>query len=521
MRNTSTRNLSLVHIHMPTTMVPLDRNTAENNVSAIVQQNVRVPGVEYFESCFPRNIHMAVTDRHPSNLKAESFFESLTPKTSHRSLHFACDVHKQATALKNTLAIVEPVVSGVLNCGLCMDQTGCVATLRDICQRIFMENLEIVFDNPPEGEVAKHRKEVLNLLCVGDAGSSHKRGTERATGHQIETKRRFILNYFCNSDLQKDAIIHYCPYSCCPSPQHTMQMFCKHVAYALIPRKCPTLSRKSWTGSDAAFDWLSLLAGFWNLHERILVKYTGFVKSVSDQPDQDNVDRLVDVLEDQGQDQDDFFDDDHMEDWARLVERLAPEESAARGECLPDSEQSWAEFNKGCRKRTGAFVTSKHVFEKLVLTTHVLQIALRMLYVLLQMASAEWLKGQENVGPERMFRILETAKGTFIRKSMEEVQELMVSCPTALPINSYVRRARSLLFRLLSFYSCNVEFLMGRTHKGFPFQLFRIFCGEASHSLHVLSFLDFTFTLSLLCTLCLFLFLLSSSNEPPSPKKPS
>ena len=237
----------------------------------------------------------------------------------------------------------------------------------------------------------------------------------------IETKRRFILNYFCNSDLEKDAIIHFCPYSCCPSPEHTLQMFCKHVVYALIPRKCPTLSRKSWTGSDAAFDWLSLLAGFWNLHERILVKYTGFVKSVSDQPGQENIDQLVDVLEDQGQDQDDFFDDEHMADWARLVERLAPDQSAAREVPLPDSEQSRAEFNKGCRKRTGAFVTSKHVFEKLVLTSHVLQIALRMLYALLQMASAEWLKGQENVGPERMLRILETAKGTFIRKSMEEV----------------------------------------------------------------------------------------------------
>ena len=256
----------LVSMHLPTTVVPLDRNTAENNVESILRQHRRLPGLEAFEESFPMKISAPHADRYSANLKAETFLKSIKPEVV--SLLITCEIHKKASVIKHSLSIVEPVVSGTLNMSLCQDSAGALVTMRKILQQIFIEQLQVVFADPPR-QHQEHRHQLLDLCCpvTGVEGQLKRKNTER----------RLVLNYFCNSDLSSDEIVHYCTYSCCGSPEESLRHFCNEVTWSLLPCLCPRYSRKSWTGIDTCLDWVSILSGFWGLHEKVFVKYTGYV----------------------------------------------------------------------------------------------------------------------------------------------------------------------------------------------------------------------------------------------------
>ena len=459
----------MIHVDLPTTPVPLDRNTAENNVAAILRQN-RIPHAEAFQQCFPLNVVMPVVDRHPSNLKAEQFFKSENPDCI-QSL-YSCSVHKKASCVKHSLSVADPVVTGVVNVGLSQTGAGSLDTLRSILNKIFANELEIIFGDPPE-HAAKHRAEVLDLFVPVCVPSWHSPGGEKKIHRWKNMKRRMILNYFCNSDITQANIIHHCSYGCCSSPEETHRHFATYVCYALIPSKCPIFSRKSWTGADMSFEWFGLLSSFWNLAERVLIEYTGYVKKdpfCSRSVGEPILQALRGGL-----------DDEHLdplpdlEDWADLFSTSATDAEnkeagpANAGEDIKKTETQWAEFNKSVKKKVGAFVSFEHTRNDVVIVMQAIRPGLSLLHSALHMASDQWTAEQETQsasGKPRLYRVLECANNKFEDMCVFEVQQQMFAVPLALPLESYTRRSRSLLSRLQSALLCRAEFTIRHHHKG-------------------------------------------------------
>ena len=467
----------MIKVEIPTTPVPLDRNTGENNVSGILQQ-ARVPHTEAFQQQFPMNIVMPVIDRHPANLRAESFLKSSNPE-SILSL-YTCSVHKKASALKHSLAVADPVVTGIVNAGLSQTGAGSTEALRSVLRSVFLEELEIVYGDPPP-HAAQHRKEVLDLFCPTHIKSWHDKGgkAEASSTGWKNVRRRMILNYFCNSDLTSESIVHHCMYSCCESPSQTIEHFCTYVVFALVPGKCPVFSRKSWVGSDLSFSWYGLLSSFWNLAEKVLVKYTGYVKK--EPASKNSVDQTIwNAL--RGDDEDEGS---GLGEWAGVFSSSLvgeddrhPTEETDRTED-PKPESTWAEFNKGVRRKAGAFASFEFTRDDVTIVKQAMTPGLSLLHRSLHLASAQWSSEQElesACGHGRLYRAVECAKNKFEDMCFSEVKQQMVSLPLALPLSSYNRRCRSMFFRLQATLLCRLEFTVRHQHRGSRF--FSRFVGQ-------------------------------------------
>lgn len=508
MKDYWTNHFRLISVDIPTTMEPLDRNTGENIAEAFRQQERRLPGLPCFQEQFGFNVKMAIADRAGGNIRAESHFKFTNPKQT--TLEFPCDVHKKATYLKGALNVVQSVISGVVNVGLSLEGIGSLATLRDILQSVFREKLEVVFDNPPGGAIAKHRLAVLDLVCA----PPHRNKTPELAAKT--KKRRLILNYFCNSDLEKDEIVHYCPFACCSSPETTLAYFLEYVTWALLPRKMGVLSRKSWVGMDAQFDWLCTLSAFWNLHRHVIIKYTGSPSRIlPTSTATDSSDSTFMIALGLQRDGDQTIDLEEIKGWKDLLSgkpaaaaeskhdcQLEPEETDPDGPPgtatagagnLEGSQMTWAEFNRSCKRKASAFLESAHYWQQVILTRIGMQPGLRLIYSALYLASKDFEQDQDNriaQGNSREYRVEEAARGTTVDECFAEVEGLLVDPPPALPISLYTRYSRSLLFRILSAQACSVERLVRRSHRSFPYQCFALLDKDNDKARNVYSLPD-------------------------------
>ena len=132
-----------------------------------------------------------------------------------------------------------------------------LSRMRTILQSIFEEELVVVHAFPPD-QCFEHRKQVLDLFLPAQGPKS--------------VKRRFVLQSLCNGDLTSSDITHYCSFSCCSSPEHTLHYFQKLVVWALLPAQILVLNRKSWTGPDRALQWSGLLDNHYHLLLRIILR---------------------------------------------------------------------------------------------------------------------------------------------------------------------------------------------------------------------------------------------------------
>lgn len=262
-----------VTVECPAQLLALERNTAECQVAVLRRIEAAVPDLSAFRSMFPLRVRLPVIDRFSANSRGERFLRqrnSCNDGSRDISTIFACDVHRVATSMSRGFDIQEDSVSGLVNIGLALESAGSTESLRQALQQIFLDELEIVYDSVPKGDVLRHRVAVYDAFLqipITDDRSKHFSWKVR--------KRRFILSYFANSDLSGDAITHFCEFSCCSSPQETMRRFQTDVVWALIPHKMPVLSRKSWTGAKEATAWAGLLACHWGLLTKLLVKVVG------------------------------------------------------------------------------------------------------------------------------------------------------------------------------------------------------------------------------------------------------
>ena len=262
---------------VPVPLATMDRNTAENQCAVIQSALKQVPELSAFQQGFESQARFAVVDRFGANTRGERYMRSHTGTCT--TTIFGCEVHKAAGSMKRSLFPADKTTSGVVNIGLAQEGSGSLQTLRQILQAIFDESLQIVFGSPPQGKPLAHRKAVMDMfLPLSDSDAVHTQGLGLGAEQSFKLrnrKRRFILSYFANSDLESFKIIHFCGFQCCETPESTVYSFQRYVTWALLPSKLPVLSRKSWTGSSASFEWSGLLESHWFLLQRVITKYTG------------------------------------------------------------------------------------------------------------------------------------------------------------------------------------------------------------------------------------------------------
>ncbi len=467
-------------MEIPSILWALDSNTGETEYRALVNTMRRVPELQRFQHEFPRNFRFPSTDKHGANIRAENAYK--TANVNINTCPIYCTVHPMATALKQSLGvtIAKETVSGMVNIALAVTGSGSVATLRSILQDVFRTDLQIVYDNPPEGEIAKHRGEVLDLFC-----SVHSRGQTR-----VNRKRRFVLVRFGNSNLEEEEVVHFCPFGCCPSPEMTLYYFQTYVTWALIPHRCNLFQRKGWTGADRSFDWGGLLKAHWNLLPKLIIRFTGYV-----QPPLALAASVVPSADPEADSEPDFVSSLLAEllgaassdpDPASVGPDAANDDDRDKNEDDDGGDKSasqWAMENKKHKQKAGSFV-SITPYSHYAIVRQCMQPGLQLIYNAMDMASKTWEKKQQlqaSSGKKRTYRVLETAKGTLLKKCFRHIFRLLMDVPLALPATCYTREARSLQFRILSAHLCSLHALLRVFHLGMPFQIFLLMIGECEH----------------------------------------
>ncbi|CAE7828971.1 unnamed protein product [Symbiodinium sp. CCMP2456] len=359
----------LITVDIPVAMVPLERTTAETQAAAIRSAMARVPDLHRHLSLYPEQVRLACIDRYAANLKAEDSFKSSQPEMI-RTI-FPCDVHKASAVIKKSLRPFEEVTSGLVHTGLSMEGGGSLAVLRQVLQEVFENDLFVENTPAPGGSIRNHTRQILDLFCPTHPGASSP---------LKNMQRQFVLQYFCNSDITQERIVHHCTFSCCASRQETADRFATSVVLAFLPRKCPMLKRKSWTDAEQPMEWTGLLQSFWGLFTKVMVKFTGSataapVARVSEEHDED---------EDFGQGEAEaaaadarVLDADAAtaEDVLELVDGILAQGSGV-GEAetgdqdeaapmLPDGEIDWHELQLRRKKKAGVFACRASLMENL------------------------------------------------------------------------------------------------------------------------------------------------------------
>ena len=253
------RRHKLITVALPVPLNAVDRNTSECLLAVIDKVHSVIPELEAFCNDFGLRIRMPIIDRFSANFKAERFIK--TRQDNLVSSVFTCDVHKQASCIKNAMSLTDDTLSGIINLALSLEGSGSLDRMRNILQEIFSEELVVVYQPPPgEGtEVFRHRQAVLNTFLPLKGMKSRK--------------RRFVLHCLANSDLADHQIVHFCSFGCCRGPDDSLANFRTWVTWALLPSKLGVFNRKSWTGSDVAVHWCGLLASHWHLLPKIILRF--------------------------------------------------------------------------------------------------------------------------------------------------------------------------------------------------------------------------------------------------------
>ena len=158
-------------------------------------------------------VRISVADRYTANLRAEVGLQQRGYMKNFVNV-FPMRCHKMHSSIRNASDNAGVDVAGLLNTGLACADLGGAKTFRGILVSIFDEQMEISH-SPPHIEVGgpmdDFRQGALDLY-LPPMHSGIKRATKKT-----HARIRFILQYFLNSDLTSDRIIHHCQRGCCPN----------------------------------------------------------------------------------------------------------------------------------------------------------------------------------------------------------------------------------------------------------------------------------------------------------------
>ena len=438
MQDRRSQKYMLFSAQFPVPLAGLDRNTTEAQTAVLAKAKQRLPGLQQFEQLFDTRVRLTMCDRFAANLKGE---RALKQPGEVLAL-IACTVHMQASALKKATEVAKDTESGLLTTSLALQAPGSLNSVRRILQDIFAEQLVVVYQEPPEGEVALHRRAVLDLFLSPET-------TEAATYNAKARKRQFILHTFANSRLDSPEIIHFCHGGCCKNKADSVRNFQRYVTWSLLPKRMPLLSRKNWAGADASCDWLGLLSCFWSLASTVLLRYLGSPQRPpaaggppeAAPPRNDGVDEAAVLVQGLLQD---------PETSAARLQETPQDEPDDEDACDADpdlrgQEPDWHALNRQRRKDALLFCSLSTLSERMVVLRYLLQPAMRLLHASLLLASEAWEVREQrksSLGTKRTYRVLEMARSTLTEQLVLDVQGLFSCCPHALPRSAWSRSTR-------------------------------------------------------------------------------
>ena len=250
---------------VPTPLQAVDRVTGETTRACLWSSISCVPEIERLWGAFPLKVRLACTDRAGANYRCESGLQEEGFMPQFAAAHIPCSVHCLSTAIGVSNSCAENEVSGVLNCGLVLNELGATRRLREILAKIIATELSVKYAMA-EAEADARREAVYDMfLPVTGVTLGYKK---------TNLKRREILNAFLNGSLLEEHCTHYCT-MCCDSAEETLAYMTTFVVWALVPYNLPIYSRKSWIGQDLSLDWIGLLEAHHNLFSKAMCVYVG------------------------------------------------------------------------------------------------------------------------------------------------------------------------------------------------------------------------------------------------------
>ena len=469
---------------LPTALQVLDDGTGESIRAGLFDILRRVPELERASNLFPLALRHSCCDRYTGNFKAERLLDKDFPFL--KSVPFTCDVHKLQSVVESATNPFSNDVAGILSIGVGISpDIGCVKTMRHIIARVLANRLVIYYNDPPP-ECAAQRKQHLDLfLPVKKVSHPGKHFSIRQV-----LKRRWIISYFLNGDLQGKEVQHYCTYSCCASPAMTMRNMTTFLTWALVPYKCPKFARSRWTNWVESVEWTGLLAGIHNLLEEVILAYTGGPRStqtVSESPaaagvlpvNQAEQDEWDDMLQLQSSSQPALGSAKPKQGEKDSGEVLEPLEAPPATEGEVPKNQDWADFNEKQRGNARQWVSSLP-YPRLVVLRVVSGVLLALMYRFLSLGGLPWEKTQQArvaAGHSRQYAIQIAADGRDVQNAMKDLHAILSSPIACLPQSMVTPKLKTMKFLAVSSALCSLHVLLRLPREGCPYLLFKCLAG--------------------------------------------
>ncbi|OLP76527.1 hypothetical protein AK812_SmicGene43527 [Symbiodinium microadriaticum] len=478
---------------LPTHLKALESNTAEQLLLCQRELLALVPELSRAAAACHHPISLVTTDAYAANRCAENGMAAQSSEPWKRA-HYYCDVHRMHNSSKKQHSVVSGHFSAMIYSALAAQQAGGTRQLRRALCAVLEQKLRLRCLAPESDSFESHRlQSVLDLFLPLKAA-----GIEPSRQGRLCLVRRYLIAFFLNGDTtDEEKVVHMNPSLGLTRDQvlHAAQAY---LVPALIPHKPPVLSKKSWTGAEAAISWFGLLAALHNLLEPTMLRYTGQALTVPPAVHTANRkgwSRVAAALQDDPRnrrDQAQEGDDVDFEGGSGVIrpgnrEAAGPpaaSSDAAEARPNPDGLESgdvdWAEYNRQLRLRLVAWVRSKPASALIVIKT-ALKAPMALLEDLLTKSGVNWENLQQSIGAEtgeRTFVALEACKQTALKEFFLSLRVTFHTAMLGLAPAARMRKFQVLLFRMLLIIGSSVRVYLGLPWGSYPLRLFRAYMGD-------------------------------------------
>eukprot|EP00435_Cladocopium_sp_Y103_P045770 s2018_g13.t1 len=476
---------------IPALLNAIDRTTAKNTLACLKNAMDVVPSflsIAEKECNFNWRVHMSTTDRYNANILCEKLLAQQSSKWTR--VNIFCDVHRLAQAQVQTMNLFQEDTSGILSVALCQRDMGALQKLREILADILVDNLEVVYESPPEQP--ESRAALYDLLLPVPTSLTR---SQRDSKTMVRVQQRYILSSLLNGDLQSHSVTHFCEYGCCRSFDETILKFRKYCVWALLPHRCPKYAKNRWVGQDTALIWNALLMSHHHLHEKLLVKFTGVPERILSPA---RTTMITGFGENSDNDFMSLMDEDMLQGPKASLDPVAVLQDAD----LSVQAELVEEFSQAVKSAEQAFdasVAQKRAFKKkaglwaqsqplprVLIMMDTIAVIRSLIFQLFHIASAKFDKVQKLKavrGQSRTYRVLEAAEGRHVMSFFHSLCKLFSSSTAGMPRTNMNMKHRAWAFRAISRAGCATHQVLRFEHRRCPYTLFKLLTGSVAEVL--------------------------------------
>ena len=270
-RSTDTGCLGLVKCQLPVPLKPLENNSAEAIFRAQTEVEQLVPELLRVGGASRHAFSLVNTDSYAANFCAERIMSSTgQADRSYTKSHYGCDVHRLHSCIKKQMGLLPGHISALINAALAAQHAGSTRHMRQALAEVLEGKLVVRAGRPTEHN-ARRLKQVLDLFLARSVASDDK---QMSRARRRRLVQRCVISFFLNGDTtNQDEVVFWSPVLGL-TKSVVLEAMLQFLVPALIPRKPPILSRKSWCGVQDAVDYFGLLTSLHNLFHPMIMCYT-------------------------------------------------------------------------------------------------------------------------------------------------------------------------------------------------------------------------------------------------------